>query len=274
MRSINISSSALKSIQLALDTTSNNIANIDTAGFKRRGVAFSELLTDSFDNQPDKDANNRTSPAGLRIGSGVRLGTTKIDLSQGSVKQTDVPTDLMIEGEGYFLVKRRELDVNGNLQEQYRITRNGGFRLSMAGPNKDELYNLVTPSGDILVDGRGQDIEIPQGQPFEIKADGKIYVGGSDTGNTIPVWKVTNPDQYVQVGENEYMVNIPNDEQPINVMEQAPSRLRQGALEMSNVDLNREMTQMILAQRAYQLNARAIGISDQMMSIANGLRSR
>lgn len=102
MQSLNISSSALRGIQYALDNTANNMANLETAGYKRRAASFSELLADSMNEQPALDRENRNSPVGLRMGSGARLGMTKLDMAQGSMKPTDVPTDLMIQGEGFF----------------------------------------------------------------------------------------------------------------------------------------------------------------------------
>lgn len=274
MQSLNISSAALRNIQLALDTTANNLANIDTVGYKRRGTAFSELLYDSMNDQPSTD-HQRTSPAGLRIGSGMRVGMTRLDMTQGSMKQTDVPTDLMIEGEGFFIVSRPTgTDENGNLQEEYRLTRSGAFHLAMSGDGNNSVYNLVTASGDKLVDDRGIAIEFPTDGEVKIQADGSIYHNGVETGFRIPVFKVDNPDKFKQVGENEFLWQDETGSDPWTVLELSDATIRQGALEMSNVDTRQEMTQLILAQRAYQLNSRAIAISDQMMGVANSIRSR
>ncbi len=289
MQSLNISTSALRSLQLAIDNTANNIANIDSVGYKRRGVAFSELLTDTMKEQPYTD-KQRTSPAGLRIGSGVKVGHTRLDLTQGLAKVTDIPSDLMIEGDGFFLVSHRILDSNGVLQkEEYRLTRDGAFRLAISEADPQGSYNLVTESGDVLVDDRGIAIEIPKDKRFQVEPDGRISVDGDrNNGLRIPIWEVPNPDQYVEAGNNQLRVTLPAGEtNPGNVLSvlndpnrpeynvnKTPPRIRQGALEMSNVDLRQEMSQLIVAQRAYQLNSRAIGISDQMMGIANSLRSR
>ena len=100
MQSLNISTSAMRGIQQALDNTSNNLSNIDTIGYKRRVASFSELLTDSMNEQPATDNQNRNTPVGIRVGSGAHLAMTKLDLGQGSLKQTDVPTDVAIEGDG------------------------------------------------------------------------------------------------------------------------------------------------------------------------------
>lgn len=286
MQSLNISTAALRSMQQAIDTTSNNLANVDTVGFKRRGVTFSELLVDTMKEQPYTD-KNRTSPAGLRIGSGVKVGYTKLDTTQGAAKITDVPSDLMIQGDGYFMVSHRILDGNGVLQrEEYRLTRDGAFHVTNSEADPEGSFNLVTSSGDVLVDDRGIAIEIPKDKPYKVESDGTISLSGDRaSGLRIPLWEIPNPDQYIAVGNNEYAITLPAGEtNPGNVMSvlNDPNRtdyktqptIRQGALEMSNVDMNTEMSQLIIAQRAYQLNSRAIGIADQMMGIANSIRSR
>ncbi|MGE5701073.1 MAG: flagellar hook-basal body protein [Clostridia bacterium] len=274
MNSLNISSTALRNIQLALDTTANNMANTDTVGYKRRGVTFSELLNDSIKDQPYTD-KQRTSPAGLRIGSGMKVGMTPLDMSQGAPKQTDVPTDLMIEGEGLFLVSHSNgRDANGELQEEYRLTRNGAFHLSLTGDPANDMFHLVTATGDILLDERGLPIELPTDGEIKIQPDGSVYYNGSDYNVRIPVWKVDNPDKFKQAGDNEFLWQDENGNNPWDMLTQSTSSVRQGFLEMSNVDDRQEMTQLLIAQRAYQLNSRSIAISDQMMGIANSIRSR
>lgn len=289
MQSLNISTAALRSIQQAIDNTSNNLANVDTVGYKRRSVTFSELLVDTMKEQPYTD-KQRTSPAGLRIGSGVKIGQTKMDTTQGSAKITDVPSDLMVQGDGYFLVSHHILDGNGVLQsEEYRLTRDGAFHLTNSEADPNGSYNLVTSTGDVLVDDRGIAIEIPKDKQFKVEPDGTISLDGDTaSGLRIPLWEVPNPDQYTAIGNNEFAVKLPAGEtNPGNVMSvlndpgrpefnsnKTAPQIRQGALEMSNVDMSQEMSQLIIAQRAYQLNSRAIGIADQMMGIANSIRSR
>lgn len=275
MQSLQISSAALRGIQQAIDTAGNNIANIDTVGFKRRGIAFSELLNDSMNDQPSTD-KIRTSPAGLRVGSGMKVGLTPLDMTQGSPKQTDVPNDLMIEGEGMFLVSRyKGQDAKGNVQEEYRLTRNGAFHLSMDNQGSNTVYNLVTASGDILLDEQGLPIELPTDGEITVRPDGQILHNGEElSAAIIPVFKLDNPDKFKQAGENEFLWQDANGDNPWNVLTKSDATLRQGFLEMSNVDMNKEMSQVILAQRAYQFNSRAIGIADQMMGIANSIRSR
>lgn len=272
MQSLNISTAALRSVQQSLDNTANNLANIETVGYKRRGSSFSELLVDSMNEQPFTD-KQRTSPPGLRIGSGAKLGLTKLDMSQGSAKVTEIPSDLMIEGEGFFLVSRRPgtLDENGLPMEEYRFTRNGAFHLSPATSGDN---NLVTASGDYLVDESGNPIEIPANGSFRVESNGQLIIDGFDSGIRIGVWKVDNPDQYEQLGDNEFLAPVVSGERPDTTLQLSSATIRQGTLELSNVEMRQEMSQLVTTQRAYQLNSRAIAISDQMMGIANSLRSR
>ncbi|MED4586976.1 flagellar hook-basal body protein [Brevibacillus choshinensis] len=277
MQSLNISTAAMRGIQQALDNTSNNLSNIDTVGFKRRVASFSELLSDSMDEQPAVDNQNRNTPAGLRIGSGARLGLTKLDMGQGSMKQTDVPTDVMIQGDGYFLVTKKIKDANGALlQEENRLTRDGNFKLQYS--DDDGGYVLHTASGHILTNSIGNPITFtdPVGDIL-ITEDGSVTMDGEPV-DTIGLWKVDNPDELQQVGQDlfdpDLASGIAPDTKYKNALDEKVATIRQGALESSNVNMMEEMSQLVNIQRAYQLNSRAIGISDQMMGIANSIRSR
>ncbi|TQK63033.1 flagellar basal-body rod protein FlgG [Brevibacillus sp. AG162] len=277
MQSLNISTSAMRGIQQALDNTANNLANIDTIGYKRRVASFSELLSDSMNEQPAADNQNRNTPVGIRIGSGARLGMTKLDLGQGIVKVTDVPTDVLVEGDGYFLVTHKIKDASGVvIQEENRLTRDGSFKISF--DDDEQGYVLHTTSGHILTDENGVNIVLPEPVTnIQITAEGALTANGVSYGN-IGLWKVDNPDQLQQVGQNLFDAELDSGANPTtkytNALIAGDATLRQGALEGSNVSMTEEMSQLVNIQRAYQLNSRAVGISDQMMGIANQLRSR
>ncbi|WP_432775407.1 flagellar hook-basal body protein [Brevibacillus gelatini] len=276
MQSLHISTSAMRGIQQALDNTANNLANIDTVGYKRRTASFSELLSDSMTDQPAMDNQNRSSAAGLRIGSGARLGMTRLDLAPGSIEETGKPTDVVIEGPGYFLVTKKIKDAAGEIiREESRFTRDGSFKIQY--DDDERGYVLHTTSGHILTDENGVSIVLQEPiEDIKITPDGEISANG-DTFK-IGVWKVDNPDQLQQVGQNLFDAELDTEENPMdkyeNAIELRVAKLRQGALEGSNVTMTQEMSQLVNIQRAYQLNSRAIGISDQMMEIANSLRSR
>lgn len=271
MQSLHISTSALRGVQQALDNTANNLANVDTVGFKRRSASFSELLSDSMNEQAAADNQQRNSPAGLRIGSGARVGLTKMDVTPGSMKVTDVPTDLMIEGDGYFMVSRVFRNADGEMEDEYRLTRSGGFQLTQMGDLPG--FALATPTGEYLVDEVGNRITFENPGELTITPEGVVMMDGVEAAQ-LRLFKVDNPDQLQQVGNNQLLAPTLGDQKAPDFMDYAEGRIRQGALESSNVNLQEEMSQLINIQRAYQLNSRAIGITDQMMGIANSLRSR
>ncbi|TPG85831.1 flagellar hook-basal body protein [Brevibacillus laterosporus] len=288
MQSLNISTSALRAVQQVIDVTSNNIANVNTVGFKGSSADFSELLSDTMNKQPVKDQENRNTPEGISIGSGVKMGMTRMNQKQGGAMMTGVPTDLMIEGDGMFIVRKQAMDENGQVVfrngrpvEEYYATRNGNFHLQK---NENERYNLLTETGETLVDAYGIEIDIdididdPQGGQITVNEQGGIFVNGESVSvSDIPLFKITNQDRYERVGQNNLRItNNPDDLIGMTQVDYAEGegKLHQGMLETSNVELNQEMTQLMLAQRAYQFNARALSITDQMMSTANMLRSR
>jgi flagellar basal-body rod protein FlgG len=279
MQSLNISSSALRGIQQALDKTANNLSNLDTVGYKRQVASFSELLADSINEQPAEDRQNRDTPVGIRVGSGARLGMTKLDMSQGSMKETNVPTDLMIQGDGYYMVGTALEDANGGRTQEYRLTRDGSFHLE----RDDVFYGgfvLVSPTGDLLLNESGSPLVfgVDKVDELVVSTDGYVFVNGEPTNERIGVWKVDNPDELQQLGENLLDAAIEDGELPGAVYEQSwtndTASIRQGALEASNVVMQEEMSELINIQRAYQLNSRAIAIGDQMMGIATSIRSR
>ncbi|TGU79049.1 flagellar hook-basal body complex protein, partial [Mesorhizobium sp. M00.F.Ca.ET.186.01.1.1] len=157
------------------------------------------------------------------------------------------------------------------IQEESRLTRDGSFKVQF--DDDEGGYVLHTPSGHILTDNNGVNIVLPEPvQNIEITPEGALTANGVAYGN-IGIWKVDNPDQLKQVGQNLFDAELASGENPAtkyaNAIDEGIATLRQGALEGSNVTMTEEMSQLVNIQRAYQLNSRAIGISDQMMGIAN-----
>jgi flagellar basal-body rod protein FlgG len=248
--SFNIASSGVRSYQGKLDTIGNNIANVDTAGYKRRAATFSENLTVSIDNQPDPQKEvGRLSPMGIRSTFGSRIAATSIDLTPGGPKQTNNSLDLMVEGNGYFRLQR-------STGETF-YTRSGSFQLSSLG---DGRFHLVNSHGDLLLNQNGNPLVV-NGE-FQVTENGVI----SGTNEQIGIVNVQNPQQLKGEGGMYRLLGG-------NVVMQTPAnyQIKQGYLEASNVELNQEMTDMIKAQRGLQANARALSYADQMMGIANNI---
>ncbi|WP_342429519.1 flagellar hook-basal body protein [Neobacillus sp. FSL H8-0543] len=252
--SLLIASSGVRAYQGKLDTIANNISNVETTGFKRRAAVFSENLTVSIQNQTDQQKEvGRLTPAGIRTTFGSRIAATALDLTQGVPKQTEQPFDFMVEGNGYFQVRR----TTGTITE-ILYTRGGAFLQTPVG---DGRFQLVNAQGDVLLDQNGNPIEMSKDQEFVVASDGTI----AGTNQRIGMVDFSNP-QLLKGDGGVYRLTGGD----VNLIT-TDYQIRQGFLEASNVDLNQEMTEMIKAQRGYQANARALSYADQMMGVANGI---
>jgi flagellar basal-body rod protein FlgG len=228
--------------QLQLDAVSNDIANASTAGYKSERVGFEDLLY----NPVDKAGTETTAGAGAaaRI-----IGRSQ---TQGSLRETGNPLDLAIEGDGFFQLRRPD----GSTV----LTRNGAFEVSANGAIGDAAGDLLDPP-----------LKLPAGidaSEVRISSDGTVTAQGKRLGQ-IALVTVTAPDRLSPEGGSLLAPNAASGApRPV-----AGGRMLQGTLEESNVDLGRDMTTMMTAERAYQMSSTAIQTESQMMSIANQLRS-
>lgn len=254
-------------LQYKLDTVANNIANINTNGFKRREVSFSDLLFQQINNLPT-GGPGRLTPNGIRSGAGAAVSGTTLRLEQGSIKQTERMLDLALTEPQYFF----QVLHNGEVQ----YTRDGAFYLSQSRPG---YLNIVTGDGAYLLGTNGP-IEIPENyQSISIHKNGQIVVTLKNN-TTINAGQLSlvnvERSQYLRaVGNNRYAGPEPNAGIPladILAVENGAEVIMQGALEMSNVDLAQEMTSLIEMQRHYQLAARSVTIADEMMGLVNRIR--
>jgi flagellar basal-body rod protein FlgG len=269
--------SAMRAMQLRIDTIAHNIANSDTVGYKEQDTVFASLLTRHLDNQPYAEQEpSRITPFGTRPGFGAKEAVMVTNFNQGAIKTTDVPTDLYLDGEeSFFRVQRTQADG----QQATLFTRNGNFKLIPVNGG----MQLVTASGDPVMDNgvNPAPVRIPAGATnFTVKPDGQITyrLNGQErtSRQRIGIYNVQNPNMLREAGENYYQ--LPDGAQ-INTYAQLGNAnnaammpgvaVHQGGLEMSNVDLSKEMTSLIEAQRALQFNARALSYDDQMMDITN-----
>lgn len=280
LRSMITAANSMNQLQRQLDTISHNIANLNTNGYKRRETNFGELLTQQFTNLP-KDEANRLTPDGVRYGVGAKLAETSIVLNQGTVINTGRELDVAFTREGQFF---RVLVQAENGLETVHYTRDGAFYLSPLAENPDQLM-LVTKEGYPVLDSNNEPIVVEDGfKNIVISDKGEVSVigEGGETMQTfeLGVTTILRPQLLQSVGENLY--GLPNlDELNVNEADVVVNMvgnlreqvgIRQSALEQSNVDLVTEMTDMMVAQRSYQMSARSISLSDQMMGLINGIR--
>ncbi|MDF2557322.1 MAG: flagellar hook-basal body protein [Bacillales bacterium] len=280
--SLYISTGALRAFQQKLDTNANNIANVNTTGYKRRDQSFSELLTNQINNQSRADQEvGRLTPNGLRVGYGSRTGLTKLNMEQGQLLETKNPFDLMINGSGFFQVSYPSSTEGG--AREIRFTRDGNFHLS-PDPNQPGSYHLVNANGGLLLDQNGTPIRLNENNEVQIGANGQILLknknGLGDTytsAQRVGLVEIQNPSLLQNLGGNEYSINTgaltpgANLANFVRNLTQDESQVTSGFLEGSNVDLGREMTDLITTQRGFQMNARAVSFADEMLGIANNI---
>ena len=278
--SLYISAGALQAYQQKLDTSANNIANVNTPGFKRKDQSFSEILANQINNQTEADKEiGRLTPNGVRVGYGARAGMTQLDMEQGQAIQTDNPLDLMIQGNGFFQVGYPS-STGG---QEVRYTRDGSFHLS-PDPTNQGNYHLVDSNGGFLLDQNGSPIEVDGQYDVNINSNGQIQLKNKNgQGPTIiapqqiGLADIRNPHLLKNLGNNEYALDttvLPNGASAANyvrAMQPGESQITTGYLEGSNVDLTQEMTDLMTTQRGFQMNSRAVSYADQMMGIANNI---
>jgi len=266
MRALWSASSGMKAQQLNMDVISNNLANVNTTGFKKSRAEFKDLLYETLQ-RPDTYQQGLGNPVGLQVGHGVRSSATSRSFSEGNLEETDNTFDLAIDGEGFFMVERPD----GTMA----FTRDGAFKVSL----DDTDRNLVTSEGYYVLSSDEDLITIPDGYTdISISADGLI-TGKNDTGDIeelgqVGLVKFMNPEGLLACGNNLYEQTAASGEYQLkqDVADPGYGSIIQGFLEMSNVQVVEEMVNLITAQRAYEVNTKAIQTSDEMLGEANDLK--
>lgn len=261
IRSLYTSATGMKANQLYIDNISNNLANVNTTGYKKSKLEFQELLYQTLVDPGSGTSDGSKSPAGLQLGLGVRSAANQKMFSQGNLQETKNPFDLAITGTGFLQVQMPSGET--------AYTRDGSFKISNDG-------TLVTSQGFALE----PQITVPEGaHDIMVDAAGKVTVTMSDTGTTeeigqIEMAKFLNEGGLKSLGNNLYQSSPASGEAEVGTPgTNGMGTLAQGFLEASNVELVEEMVNMIVAQRAYEISAKAIQTSDSMLQMANQLRS-
>ncbi|MFC5469648.1 flagellar hook-basal body protein [Cohnella suwonensis] len=273
-----IASASMNALQRKLDLLADNVANSNTVGYKRKSAVFQDILTSIQPQLQDFNQAGRRSPLGFTEGWGARISSMQTDLSQGVLQETGNMTDIAIEGNGLF-----EVRTDGDLNGARAFTRHGPFQL-MPDASGDRI--LVTNSGQQVVAdvGGAEDfVRVPAGYNLSVATDGTLTAVGAQGSEPIALGKlklveVTNPELLQAVSDNLY--GIPSDVDPDNVVRtiaglpngESGISVRQGFVEQSNVNMTEELTDLMIVQRAYQLSARALSSSEQMMGMTNNLR--
>ncbi len=260
MRALWSAASGMMAQELNVDIIANNLANVNTTGFKKQRVEFQDLMYETLRIAGSAAAEGVEIPTGIQVGLGTRTAATRKLFSQGTFQETGNPLDMVIEGNGFFQV----LTPSGTVT----YTRAGAFKMDSEG-------NVVTSDG------------FPLEPPLVIPADATSISVGSDgtvtattagasesrTIGQLQLARFANPAGLSNLGHSLMAATAASGE----AVTGAPGieglgTISQGVLEMSNVKVVEEMVNMITAQRAYEANSQAIRIADQMLEIANNTR--
>lgn len=249
---LNNSKAGMNSNQEKLNVVSNNIANVDTVGYKKLNIEFSDLINETL--------NRKTYPTGknkIDTGTGSKVTLPVRNFGQGAIRSTEISSNLAIDGSGFFRVIKQD--------GTYAYTRDGNFSVDKAG-------NIVDARGNKL------DVQFNAGYNFAnsnitnenliIAKDGNIYVDENHVGK-INLYNSVGDDAFVSIGDSQYKLK---DGAVLYIENE--SSIEQAYLEMSNVNLQDEMVEMITTQRAFQLNSKGMNVADDMWSMANNLRSK
>ncbi len=259
LRALYTAASGMEALQLNIDTIANNLANVNTNGFKQRRTQFQDLLYQSLI-APGSSASSSTQiPTGLQIGLGTRAVSNEIIFLQGDYLETQNELDLVIEGRGFFQIRLPD--------GQIAYTRGGAFHLDREG-------NMVTSAGDPLE----PQISIPRETiKISIASDGTVSVNlpnqiDSQEAGRLELASFSNPAGLNSLGRNLFLQTTASGD-PItgNAGENGMGSLRQGYLETSNVNVVKEMVNLIISQRAYESNSKVIRAADQMYQQINSM---
>ena len=261
-------------IQYKIDQLADQLANVDTVGYKRKDPSFADVLNARLNQVQAFQRPGRVTPPGLPLAHGARLANNQSVWTQGAIQQTDVPTDLMIAGDGVFELAPDETDAR-------RFTRGGSFQLS---PIEDGMKRLVTSEGVPLLDVDGNPVDLPADAEFRIDEYGNVFTRTGENAaevftTTLRYVHVQNPQHLERVGANTYRIAEVDGVRPDDVVlntdlnDNPLGTIKQGALEKSNVDLGWTLSELLTAQRSYQLNARALASVDTMSGLINNIRS-
>ena len=258
LRSLYTAATGMHTQQFNIDTISNNLANVNTTSFKKSRADFEDLLYQTMKIAGTPATEETVIPTGIQVGLGVKTAATQKMLEQGSLQQTGNVLDLALEGNGYFEV----LMADGTVS----YTRDGSFKI-------DSNRQVVNSNGLKMM----PELILPEDFEFDTLSISDlglvtVKVAGSDESievGQINTYRFINPVGLTSIGGNLYKVTEASGEATVGIPGlNGHPRTLQGFLEMSNVKVVDEMVNMITAQRAYELNSKAITTSDTMLQTA------
>ncbi len=259
IRALNTAATGMTAQEQQVNSISNNIANANTTGYKSQRTEFEDLLYETVEEAGGRSSTDTEYTVGHQVGSGSKVSATRRIHSMGSPQITNRPYDLMIMGDGFFGVQA------GN---ETLYTRDGSFTVDAQGVMKTRNGHTLVPgitvppntkSLNIGEDGNVQAFVTGQNQPIEL--------------GQIPVFTFVNPAGLTDRGGNTASVTPASGEAQQRIAgDENAGVIQQGTLESSNVSVMGEMTNLIKAQRAYEMNSKVMGVADQMLQTVNNIR--
>ena len=256
MRSLSIAATGMLAQQLNVDVISNNIANMNTTAFAKRKAKFTDLFYQDIKRPGTPVSDLQNLPTGIQLGMGVKLSSIYRINEPGAIENTGNPLDLSIQGDGYFKIQLEN--------DETAYTRDGAFQPSANG-------TIVTHEGHVLL----PEIRIPEDcEQITINSNGDIYAKIERQVEPFLIGKIEtvsfiNPAGLDALGDN-LLQETTGSGKPQIVMP-GETKIIQGALETSNINAVAEITSLISAQRAYEMNSKVIKTASAMMSLTNRL---
>ncbi|MBL7664178.1 MAG: flagellar basal-body rod protein FlgG [Bacteriovoracaceae bacterium] len=260
LKALNTAATGMAAQESNVNNISNNIANVNTVGFKKSRTEFEDLLYQTVEEAGARSSATSQYSVGTQIGSGAKISATRKEHSQGDPMVTDNPYDLLLNGDGFFGI----IDSKG----QIKFTRDGAFTVDATG-------TVVTKNGHKLYPG----FTVPSNTAYlNISENGNIEAQFKDNPEPqnlgqIPVFTFINPTGLRSEGKNLYGATTGSGDAIQNVPgENNAATVQQGMLEASNVNIMNEMTSLIKAQRAYEMNSKVMGVADQILQVTNNIK--
>lgn len=268
MRALWTGASGMIAQQTNVDTIGNNLANVNTTGYKKEMAEFKSLLYQTLQSK-STDSEGKEKPLGIQVGLGVRNSAISTDYTQGNLLASDGDYDFAIEGNGFFMVQLPDGST--------AYTRNGNLEMAIGVDG----FTLTDSDGNPILDKDLNPVIVPQGYKLtDVNVDkfGNITAkdenGNQRTiGVQIGLALFNNPAGLKKIGGSNYKDTAASGEPIYMNPDEAGSYVIQGRLEGSNVQVVDEMVSLIVAQRAYEFNSKVINASDEMLQQANNLRS-
>jgi flagellar basal-body rod protein FlgG len=257
IRALHSSAAGMQAQQLSLDVIANNLANVQTTGFKKSKIEFQDLLYQTTRSAGASQGGETQLPTGIQVGHGAQPVATAKIFTTGELTSTDEQWDIAIQGDGFFRVTLP----SGELA----YTRDGAFKRNSIG--------ALTTSDGLALDGG---IVVPEGaRSIDISPGGEVTIVTAD-GNEVTelrLHRFSNPAGLESMGRNLYReTDASGEAEEGKPNEQGFGALAQGYLEKSNVKVIEEMVNMIVTQRAYEVNSKSVKAADDMMEITNNLK--